>query len=105
VARELGCPGIDAAVLEEPAHDTEHPDGRGQTGHARPQAAQATHAQRDGNIRQASLVQLADDFRVLELIQFDADAAGPARSLMVHFAANQLCETLAHVVRATSSGP
>ena len=71
---------------------------------AGPQAAQAAYAERDGNARPARFVQLADDFRVLELIQFDADAAGAARPLMVRFAADQLREALAHVVRGHQQG-
>src|SRR2546430_4102770 len=38
---------VDAGVLEEPPHDADDADPRGQAGHAGPQCADATHAEVD----------------------------------------------------------
>ena len=72
----------------------------GETWHPSPQAAQATHAEYDGDAGLARFVQLANNFWVLQLIQLDADTARPTRPLMVRFPADQRGEAFAHVVRS-----
>ena len=47
---------VNAAVFKKPAQDTKDPDSRGETRHPGPQAAQAAHAERDGNARPARFV-------------------------------------------------
>jgi hypothetical protein len=47
---------VNAAVFEKPAQDTEDADGGGETRHPGPQAAQAAHAERDGNARPARFI-------------------------------------------------
>ena len=68
--------GVDAGVLQEPAHNGEHPDAVGEAGHAGPQAADAPYVHGDGHPGLAGLGQLVDEMAVGDRVDFDKDAGG-----------------------------
>ena len=90
---------VDAGVLEEPPHDADDADPRGQGGHAGPQRADATHAEVDIHASLGRAVQRRDDVRVGEPVELGPDPGAPARPGVRRFPIHELDHALQQVRR------
>ena len=91
---------VDSAVLEEPADDALDADVLGQTGDARPQAADAADHAHHGDASIGRLIEMVDQLVVDEAVHFEPDRAGFAGLGEGDFRVDQLDEALADGQRA-----
>ncbi len=87
----------DAAVFQEPADNTAHPDMVADAAHARPQPAYATHDQVDLHARLRGAIEFADDVAVEQGIHLGDDPRRTPVSGVIGFARDQVDTALRQI--------
>src|ERR1035438_4670854 len=88
-----------ARVLEETIDERAHLDGLADAGHARAQAADAAHEQRDGHARLRRAVEGLADVALDERVHLGDDARGPAGARMLDLASDETEDDLMEAER------
>src|ERR1700680_2062234 len=95
----------DAGVLEKPPNDAYNSDSIADSGNSRPKAADAADDQIDLNAGLRSFVEMCNNVRVNERIDFRDDSTRHPRSGQRRFPVHHLREALTHVARCDEQVP